>query len=114
MSRIDDFMNRVAGDPALGSRLVQMSSADDIVALGRELGIELSVSDVAATLESPEEISDSQLENVVGGAQSLEPGTFTFGGRLAAKTKIEKTTCGDTRCHTDSCSGNDGITSSKL
>jgi predicted ribosomally synthesized peptide with nif11-like leader len=93
-----NFMAKVMGDEVLTNRLSGLGSAEDIAALAREMGFEVSSEDIASAMDAPTELTDDDLANVVGGNQT------TGSTEIPAKTTYSD----DTRCHTDKTSAAKG------
>lgn len=66
---ITDLLDRVMSDPDLEHRFTTAASADEVVALGRELGIDVDA-DALASHFTVGEMSEGELERVTGGAGS--------------------------------------------
>ena len=69
VTAITDFLDRVLSDPDLERRFTTAATADEVVALGRELGIDVDADALAAHFTAGE-MSDAELERVTGGVGS--------------------------------------------
>ena len=87
--RLKAFMEMAKADPELGKRMAQMG-VEDLIALARERGVELSEEDFKAPVGEAEE---SELANVAGGFGGMCLSIGFAGGRDANDGNIYGCAC---------------------